>query len=114
MSRDIFDQIGQLPLYYLFCSIAIFYTTLRLMLIGLPKLWSLRIQLIEMMESASNNNLFGLQKTQEVPIDSGISLGDTQRLNSMDDTVVRHTRSGRIYGSYDLSWHEFIAQRETL
>lgn len=114
MSRDIFGHIGQLPLYYLFSSLAIFCTTLRLMVIGLSKLRSLRAQLIEMMKSAPNSNLFRLQKTQEVHIDSSMSDGDTQRLNAMDDTVVRHTRSGRIYGSYDLSWHEFIAQRETL
>lgn len=98
MSTAFFDEIRKLSLYYYFCFLSIVSIIVRLMFNGLSKTRSI--------EGPRNLHLHAPNEAISTVNDSVIIPGEMRWQEATSTTVTRHTRSGRVYSSYTLSWNQ--------
>lgn len=94
-----------MPLYYYFCFLSVVSIVVRLMFNGLSK---------RRHEGLGDGHMRVPNQAIRTVNDSQIIPGEMRWQDATSTTVTRHTRSGRVYSSYTLSWNQWIANGKTL
>lgn len=97
MSTTFLDEINKLSLYSYFFFISVVSIIVRLMFNGLSKRRS---------EGPRERHLDVPNPVIRTINDSEIIPGEMRWQEATSTTVTRHTRSGKVYSSYTLSWNQ--------
>lgn len=94
MSTTIYDELKKLPLNYFFYFLLVVFIVVRSMLFVYSKLFSGR----------HRNGLINIPNGPVDTLNDSIIIpGELRWLEAPGTIVTRHTRSGRIYGTYQLA-----------